>query len=387
MAGFGLWIGLMLLLSTACGGPTDTGGTAAPPAPAQASSTAEEPAEDAGAQPGTVSEVIAALDGLNAEERRERLLELVEAEGSQLMMYTSNPWAPDVAGVFGEEFGIELEFYDGGAEDVSVRIYEEHQAGRTQADLIEALNPVDRSVMVDEGILAEYSSPLLDGYPEEAIIDDYFVASRWTVSNVAWNTDLIPEEAWPESLEDLIDIDGQVMIESRQAGWLMAVYDYYMDELGWTEDRVKQMLFELADGALITTGHSFTAELLASGEAAAAANTYHSHIEARQAEGAPVTWTPPVKPVTVRPNGAVLLEDAPHPAAAVLYQDWMIENVDIWADHYSQVPVTALSEPPFSDIADAVIVEDQVRAVEEADKWEALLDEIIGRGTRVEGEG
>src|SRR5680860_1496845 len=54
--------------------------------------------------------VYAELDGLEGDERTDRLVELAQEEG-ELMVYTSNNEMPDVAPAFAEEFDIATEVY------------------------------------------------------------------------------------------------------------------------------------------------------------------------------------------------------------------------------------------------------------------------------------
>ena len=65
-------------------------------------------------------------------------------------------------------------------------------------------------------------------------------------------------------------------------------------------------------------------QLLSAGEFAVAPDQYQYQVKDAQDDGAPIKNEPFVEPVFPRPQGMALMKTAKHPAAAVLFADWLV---------------------------------------------------------------
>jgi iron(III) transport system substrate-binding protein len=89
----------------------------------------------------------------------------------------------------------------------------------------------------------------------------------------------------------------------------------------------------MANGAKVVKGHTVMGELLSAGQFSVAASNYSYLVQRAADKGAPVAYQPFVQPVIARPQGAALLKTAVHPAAALLFVDWLLtEGQQVFVD-------------------------------------------------------
>ncbi len=89
----------------------------------------------------------------------------------------------------------------------------------------------------------------------------------------------------------------------------------------------------MANGAKVVKGHTVMGELLSAGQFSVAASNYSYLVQRAEDKGAPVAYQPFVQPVIARPQGAALMKTAPHPAAALLFVDWLLtEGQQVFVD-------------------------------------------------------
>src|SRR5680860_15514 len=130
---------------------------------------------------GRVPAVVAEVEGLEGEERTQRLVELAEEAGGTVSLYTvlTTDIAEQVDAAFTERFGLDLELYRARSESVSQRLLQEVAAGSPGADVVES-GAAEVIVFAREGALAPYESPQREALIDAAVVDD-----EWTGSRVA----------------------------------------------------------------------------------------------------------------------------------------------------------------------------------------------------------
>src|SRR5680860_200790 len=123
-------VGICLIMA-ACGSPQTQDDNSAPPDGSEAKSDASPPpSEEEKNTAGTYDEVVAAVEGLEGQERTDALLSLAEDEGSQLLWYTAMrlDLAEKMKEAFGTEYGIDVEVYRADKDTVLLRVMEESAA-------------------------------------------------------------------------------------------------------------------------------------------------------------------------------------------------------------------------------------------------------------------
>lgn len=271
---------------------------------------------------GSLDDVLAAVQGLSGEERLAELAELAEAEGGGLSLYTSlsGSIVDDVVGAFEDAYDIDVALYRATSEVVEQRLLEEADAGFRGADAVET-GGVTLLLLAERGLLGDYPydpAPLIEG-----AVHDGWAATRLQRFVVGWNTGRADR---PPSWEALGDPSwkGRIAIEAGDWDWYSGLWTYWVDELGVSPEEADARFERIAGNALVVKGHSLGAQLLAAGEVDGLAAAYSHHLDNLAADGAPVTWKPPVEPVVLRQNGVALLQDARHPAAAALFAEWAL---------------------------------------------------------------
>lgn len=307
-----LALGLSLAL-VACGGAPGGG----------ASSRAEAA--------GSGQKTIAELNALPGSEQRQRAQELAKEEGGELSLYTSitTKLAEGIAREFEEAYGIKVRIFQGNSETILQKVLQEARAARLGADVVDT-NFAEMMALADEGTLIDYQGESILTFPAEAKFE-HWNADRYNVILPAWNTKLIPAGQEPKSWEDLAHprFKGKLVLEIGDADWFANVSKYWLDH-GKTEAEVDALWKQIADNASAGKGHTTVMELVSAGQSGIMASQYTYIAQISIDKRAPVAYrtadgTSSI-PAFARPNGLGLLKDAPHPASAWLFYDWMLSE-------------------------------------------------------------
>lgn len=361
------------LLLAACGGaPTQTADDGA-----RATDTGGEAAE--AAVEGSVQEVLGQVEGLEGQERLDRLVELAEEASGTVSLYTvlTNQSVEAFKAAFEADTGLTLEVYRASSEPIQQRILQESASGNSGADVVETVGP-DMIAFSREGVLVPYDTPLRDELVEEALYEDWTVP-RFAVFAPGWNTDLVTEP--PASWEDLADprFDGLMAVEATAGDWYMALSQHWQEE-GRSEEEIQQLWHDIATGAAFISGHSTIRELLVSGEYGLTAVIHTYMIPEVAQQGAPVDGEPYPRPVFVRPNGIGLLE-GPNPAGGMAFTDWLLSHAG------QQVYVDELHTPAHQDLfaLEDYFAIDVEAFVDEVERWRTEYEQLARRGDRGDG--
>lgn len=269
----------------------------------------------------------AALPGLPLAQRETKLLGLAKREGAQLTLYTTlnaSVLAPLVT-KFEAKYGIHVTAFSTTATGLVQRVSQETQAGRRSVDVVDTGGP-ELNQMAQEGDFADFRSPL------QARLGPGAVQSGWTTTRytqfvVGWNTKRVKPGQQPRSWEDLAlpKWRGRISLSPDTTGVSLykALSDYWRQSKGRTQAQSDRIFEGIARNAKIFPELSETAQLLASGEIdVAAGSVATNNVDDLRAKGAPVAWQPAVEPIVRQRQGAGLVRDAPHPAAAMLFLDY-----------------------------------------------------------------
>lgn len=317
-------------LLVACGGsPTATGGN---------------PQENHQA-----TQVYDRLNSLAGTERDDTLVKEAKEEG-ELSLYTSNVSLQSFVDAFTAKYGIPVKVYQATSESILQRVTQETKANHQGADIVET-NGTELTVLSRASALYPYRSALRNKVRPEGQLDDW-TATRFNMFVVAWNTDKVQQGQQPASIEALADPmwKGRVSLEVADSDWYAAMTKYFLDK-GRTQADVDKLFAALASNAKVVNGHTTQVQLLGAGQYDVAASAYSHNVDTAADDGAPITWRPqsgtPVQPVVLRPNGAGLVANAAHPAAAVLFMDFLLspQGQQIIADSHQLGSVVTDRDP------------------------------------------
>ncbi|MGH3740866.1 MAG: ABC transporter substrate-binding protein, partial [Micromonosporaceae bacterium] len=315
------------------------------------------------------------LDGLQEEERRARLAKLAQKEGA-LSVYTSNTSMPVVVRAFEKEFGIQSQVYRAQSETVSQRALSEAKSGQVKSDIID--NTAEfMQIAHQEGLLGEYQGPARDGLPELAL-GPGFTANQHTVFAVAWNSKLVPADRRPSSYQDLTDPwwADKLLIDPRHDAMYYALHRHFRSK-GLSAQEFRGMFRKLGENAVPMEGGTPRANAVVSGEHSGSLGSFIHEVDEQAKKDAPITWQPAVEPLYSEPVGSGLAAGAPHPAAALLFYEWILAE--------GQKELAALSRVTSAEFGEGgrlakrtVLTIDYGQYVKERDKWQSEFHQLIG---------
>lgn len=360
--GICLVVSLLLSLITACGATKTTQEESTPSG--ETTTQTEETSV-----PATLEE-IALYTGAD---RQEKLIEAAKKEG-ELNLYTSSvlPDTQKIAAAFEEKYGIKVNIWRAGSEDVLQRIISEAKAGKHTFDTVDT-NATELEAIRREGIFQKVESPFHADLIPSAVPDHKeWVGSKVSVFTQAYNTKLIKEEELPKTWEDLLDPKwkGKLSVEAGDFDWFAGVIS------GMGEDKV-QLFKEIvaANDISVRDGHTLLAELVASGEVPFALTIYNYKGESMKNEGAPINWFYIGDAAIGRFNGSAVSKNALHPNAAILFYDFMIneaQNLLIDMDYVptSEKVKTTLNDMPIEIVDPGMLLDGHA-------KWKGLFEEVF----------
>jgi iron(III) transport system substrate-binding protein len=300
-------------------------------------------------------------------------------------VYTSanSDVAEGLAGAFEDAYDLDVALYRANTEAVAERITEEARANFHGGDVGEldgvALFNLDR-----ESLIVDYTP---DGVSRLVAGAD---RQGWTVTEfrkfvVSWNTDRVHEGDQPRSLEDLADPrwKGKLAMEFGDFEWYGTLRDYWIEK-GKSEAEADRLFSQMGRNALVLTGHTLMTELLAAGEFDVAATTFSTTVDELRKKGAPIARLPAVEPVIVRTNGVALIRGSRHPAAALLYLEWLIGPGQKIASDLGR-------DPARRDLAGGeklrTVPVDYAKLVKRQKEWTTDYERILSKGKELREGG
>lgn len=328
----------------------------------------------------SLEQVLKDVEGLTGKAREAKLLSLAAKEGDTLTLYTSqgSSKADATVSAFGDAYGdIDVALYRANSETILPRLAEESKAGFHGADVVHVQGLAMTSLHQD-GLIDDYDSPAESDLVPGAVKNGWVLDSLNSFV-VSWNTKLVPAGQQPHSWEDLADPrwKGKLAIEGGDVDWYKTLHDYFVKDEGKSEQEADRLFESIVRNALIVRGHTNMAQLMAAGEFAVGVN-YDGTVDGVRKDGAPITWHPPVTPLIQEPEGTALAKDAPHPAAAMLWVDWLLSH-----DGQKALVATGV-ESVRKDLA--VVPQDQTKLIDVdtlapvAKKWSDRYDRLLRLG-------
>ena len=199
---------------------------------------------------------------------------------------------------------------------------------------------------------------------------------------VGWNTGKVPAGTEPQSLKDLAGPQwkGRVGLEIGDVDWFAAMYNYYKSQ-GQSDDEVMSFFRQLAANSKIAKGHTVMGELLAAGQFDVAASIYSHTVDNAAEKGAPVAWRKdgkPVQPVVLRPNGAGLMKSAKHPAAAMLFFDFLLTDGQQAIAGANRIGAIPTAQDPLAGVQTVSVPEEEL--LNNAQKWSDMYKSVTDAG-------
>lgn len=368
---------VLSLVLAACAADTGSSTTTA-----DGSSTTSEGGADPGDDRGTAADAFDTYNAMTGQERHDALVAAAQEEGVVVFYSTAPGWDP-VVEAFEETYDIAVEAFLGRSDTILQRVTQEYEAGFFGVDVFEdeASAILSREVGITYEYINDELTSQIPGYNPEGGL----VPMRLSVPTVAWNTDLISEDEIPDTIDGFADPKwaGLLMMDDGGWPWFTAIHDYLVGQ-GWSEEEVDEF-FTTIVGYSASTGNSIAmTELMIAEENPVGLAVLSQVVDRNAAVGAPITWRKSdgsfVEPLAVQAEGGVLMKNAPHPAAAMLLMDFILEEGQGILQEAGTFVPTAIPQAggPLEGIADSAFQPvDDTKFYDEREQWSTRYDELI----------
>jgi iron(III) transport system substrate-binding protein len=354
------------VLVAACGSsPTDT-------APA-----AQPQVEDG----STLEGVYEAVDGLEGQERFDKLVQLAEDAGGSCSYYHVGKQDKDVE-AFNERTGLTVEGFQSTAERMAERVSNEQKANQVGSSVILG-SLAEIQELQRQGALAQLNTPTTE------TVEDDFKGDGW-VSPIAlmqmptYNTDKLKAEDAPKTWEEFFtSFDGRKAIEITTWPWFATiVQQYFVEQKGMTEEAAIEMIQNSLRGASTVDGNVLVPSLLASGQFDYVPNAYAHAATALEKKGAPITFaeTSEDMPPAIFALGMALTANSPNPACGLAFLEWSMseEGQDVVASkNYVPTASTYGGETLLEQHPNALFQSIDLAPREEQEEWRAKFDKML----------
>ena len=328
------------------------------------------------AQPSVAT--TAALASLSGAERLEKLAAGARKEGS-LTIYTSMP-VDDMGALtsaFEKRYGVKAKVWRSGSEKILQRGLLEFKANRHEADIFETNGP-ELEALSREKVLQACNSPhLADLLPQAIPSHREWIATRLNIFTLGYNTNLVRKEDLPKTYRDLLDPKwkGKLAVEADDSDWLAET----VLKMGEAPGLALFREIVAKNGVSVRKGHTLLAKMVASGEVPMALTLYNYKVEQMKNSGAPIEWLA-LEPTIARPNCIGVARNAPHPHAAILFQDFELSEGQVILGKRDFIPTS--NKVPSTLNKMPLTFADPKLTLDDGQKWNRLYEEVFSRKSR-----
>ena len=303
-----------------------------------------------------------------------RVIDAAKKEG-QVSIYTSliSEDLKALSQAFESKYGVKVNGWRAGSENVLSRVLVESRAGRHEVDVIETNGPELESLYREKNLQPLKSPRLAELMPQARRPHGYWVGTRINMFVQMYNTSLVKKDEVPKAWTDLADPrwKGRLGIEAEDEDWFAMV----VKQLG--EEKGLALFRDIArtNGFSVRKGHTLLAGLVASGEIPFCVTTYSHGAEKMKQKGAPVEWYA-IAPAIGRANGVAIYKQPPHPNAALLFVDFILspEGQKI-LEKGGYVPANLKLNNRAQKLPLKFV--DPAMVLDEDEKWRKLYSEIV----------
>lgn len=322
------------------------------------------------------------FNAMTGPERTAALEEAAKAEGG-FVLYTTAPGYQPAVDAFADKYDIEVEMFLGRSDTVLQRVAQEYAAGLHQVDVFEDENA---RLLQEEGLTYAYVNDELTSQVVGLDPTDHMIPFRLSVPAVTWNTDLVADADIPATIEDLADPKwaGKLVLDAGAWNWYAAL-KLHMMEQGKTEQEAMDVFRAIIANASQQPTSIAMTELLAAGEYEVGTGVLTAVADRNTAVGAPVAWRTAdggyTSPLVVAPEGGALMNQAPHPATAMLFIDFMLSEGSplLQAEHWPS-PIQGQGGTLEGVAATDLVPVPRSVMVEDAQMWSAEWDSLLQGG-------
>jgi ABC-type Fe3+ transport system substrate-binding protein len=314
------------------------------------------------------AQTMAEIASYQGPDRMERLIAGAKKEGviSVYGSSVSEDMKP-ISDAFKAKYGIDFQYWRASSENLVQRTVAETRAGRCLVDGF-ATVAAELEALHREKLLQAVKTPLTAGLMPQALRPHgEWVASRLNIFSAAYNTNLVKKDEVPKSYEDLKHPrwKGRLAVEADDGDWFGTI----VTKMGRDQGVALFRDIVRTNGMQVRKGHTLLSNLVVAGEIPLALTTYSYKPEQQKREGAPIEPLY-LAPVVALGYGPAVARCAPHPHAAVLFNEFMLgEGQEIFAKRDMAVTNPKIpSIPPGLEIT----LIDPADMLDNRSKWDEL---------------
>ena len=307
-------------------------------------------------------------------DRMDRIVAAAKKEGT-LTLYTTiaEKDLPTLIKPFESKYGVKVNVWRAGTDKILQRTLAEASANRREVDVVHFGSP-EMEALSREKVLQPVASPTYRDLVAGSVPPHReWAATLLSVWVQAYNTNLIKKADLPKTYQDLLDPKwkGKLGIESKNQDWFASVIEI----IGGPEKGMKFFQDLVArNGVSPRTGHTLLTNMVVSGEVPLALTVYNYMPEQARKKGAPIDWFA-LEPAVARSNAVGVARQAPHPAAALLFHEYMLTDAQPLLSSIDYVPSNSKVASPLKGVR--ILITDPIRSLDEAEKWSGLFDETV----------
>jgi iron(III) transport system substrate-binding protein len=254
---------------------------------------------------------------------REDLIETAKKEREVVFYTTTNL---EEAGAMSGRFKAKYPFLDvninrAEGERIVTKVLQEARAKKSLVDVMQT-PAFYLHALKKRGILGEYSSPEDQFYPRNFKEEKSWTTTYYNPYVVLYNTKLVSQQNLPKRYEDLLNPfwKNKMILEKDKIDWFTAMLQILGREKG-----VKYMRDLSRQNPMLRIGQTLITQLVAAGEIALQINANAVSVNRLKQRGAPIDWVA-LGPLPGLMVGVGLMSQAPHPAAARLFVDFLLSK-------------------------------------------------------------
>ncbi|MGH7886320.1 MAG: ABC transporter substrate-binding protein [Candidatus Binatia bacterium] len=250
---------------------------------------------------------------------------------------------------FEKKTGIAVDYWRAAGATVLDRAVSEKRSNKVGYDLV-LNNAGPMEILLAEGALAKYDSPLAKNFPTEFVHPQLGPSYRTGIVGIVYNKSIIAPEKAPKSLEDLLkpEFRGKLAFPDPQRGAVAIMWPMSLYKLMGKERADKYLRDLAATKPVIVEGVLPAAERVTTGETPVAI-TYLKYVIGFGQKGAPLDYVRQDK-MLGHGHAIAMSSRAAHPNAAKAFLDYFYsdESLKVMAKYGEFVTRKGIN-PPLPD--------------------------------------
>ena len=342
--------------------------------------------------PAGLKAAMNAVRGLSSADARDaKLYDLAQQQGGQLNFYTSltSLSAPALVKGFNSVYpNVKVNLFRGSSEDVTAKVLAERNAHSKGGDVVETNGTTMLEFQHMANVLVPYTKSPYRTKVRRSFRFLTFTGDRIEKFVLAWNTNLVQPQDVPNTFADLANPKwkGKIALEPTDGDWFATLYQWMLkhgsSKFGpLSKARVNAIWKGIGANAQLINGHTTMSNLLAAGQYAIAVNGHAQSIEQLQAKHAPIAFQPFHAPIIDRPQGIGIPYSVDHPAAALLFYDYVLSPAGQQVLNANGVqPAWGIQDASFKGSVRSTVSMDLRPVVSHITAWQKLYDSFIQTG-------